>query len=76
MFVFNLVLFVGMIGMFVLRIVLSPRKFFETLSSDITELSMLGTVPIAWFTIVAQVSFIDSSQLAISANERHRSASL
>lgn len=54
MFVFDLVLFAGF---FMLRVTIYPQNFFETLATDITELSLLGTVPIAWFTLVAQVHF-------------------
>ncbi|KAK4494616.1 hypothetical protein PRZ48_013972 [Zasmidium cellare] len=61
MFVFNIVLFIAFFAILMFRIVLRPRRFVETLMGDLQELAMLGTIPIAWFTIAGQVGITVSN---------------
>lgn len=56
MFVFNIVLFAVLFVVLLLRIILYPKAIMQSCSSNLTELAMMGAVPIAWFTITAQVS--------------------
>jgi len=55
MFVFNIVLFVTFFTILVLRIILYPKAFRQSVTSDFTECVMMSAPVIAWFTIVAQV---------------------
>lgn len=55
MFAFNLVLFTVFALILVVRIFCFPRRIAKDFKTDLVELSMTGTVPIAYFTLVAQV---------------------
>lgn len=55
MFVFSLVLFIIFMLILMVRIVCFPRRIIKDMTTNVVELSMTGTVPIAWFTLVAQV---------------------
>ncbi|KAK0272868.1 hypothetical protein LTR91_001243 [Friedmanniomyces endolithicus] len=55
MFVFNIVLFVTFFTILVLRIILYPKAFRQSVTSDFTECVMMSAPVIAWFTIVAQI---------------------
>lgn len=55
MFVFNLVLFTIFTLILVAKIFCFPKRMIKDLTTNLVELSMTGTVPIAWFTLVAQV---------------------
>ncbi|KAK4548671.1 hypothetical protein LTR36_009582 [Oleoguttula mirabilis] len=61
MFVFNIVLFAAMFTVLMLRCILYPRAIVKACSTNLTELVMMGAVPIAWFTIVAQVGLTAST---------------
>ncbi|KAL1584021.1 hypothetical protein WHR41_08101 [Cladosporium halotolerans] len=56
MFVFNLVLFILFTLILLVRIFLFPKRMAKDMTTNLVELSMTGTVPIAYFTLVAQVS--------------------
>lgn len=55
MFVFNLVLFILFTLILLVRILLFPKRVANDMTTNLVELSMTGTVPIAYFTLVAQV---------------------
>lgn len=55
MFVFNLVLFILFTIILLVRIFLFPERMAKDMTTNLVELSMTGTVPIAYFTLVAQV---------------------
>lgn len=59
MFVFNLVLFSTFTLILLLRIFMFPKRITSDLTTNLVELSMTGTIPIAWFTLVAQVHQTD-----------------
>ncbi|EMD00607.1 hypothetical protein BAUCODRAFT_28950 [Baudoinia panamericana UAMH 10762] len=61
MFVFNIVLFTTFFIVLLLRITFFPKAIVESMSSNPTELTMTGAVPIAWFTIVSQVGLTVST---------------
>ncbi|KAI7380533.1 hypothetical protein KC367_g5484 [Hortaea werneckii] len=61
MFVFNLVLFIVFFILLLLRCIMYPQSLVKTCSTDISELSLVGTLPIAWFTLVAQVGLTVSN---------------
>ncbi|KAK5110997.1 hypothetical protein LTR62_005372 [Meristemomyces frigidus] len=61
MFVFNLFLFTLFFAILLLRIILYPKAIASALTSDLTELSLTGAVPIAWFTLLAQVGITVST---------------
>lgn len=63
MFLLNIVLFITLCTVLLLRIIWFPRAIIESCKSNISELSMVGGVPIALFTIVAQVSSTCTSTL-------------
>jgi len=55
MFVFNIVLFAIFFVILLLRMILYPKAIANAIKSNPVELSMTGAVPIAWFTLTAQV---------------------
>ena len=55
LFVFDIVLFSIFSATLVLRLVLFPAAVVKSCTTNITELAMTGAVPIAWFTVTAQV---------------------
>lgn len=59
MFVFNLVLFIIFTLILLVRIFLFPKRMAKDMTTNLVELSMTGTVPIAYFTLVAQVRQLD-----------------
>ncbi|TKA31064.1 hypothetical protein B0A50_02032 [Salinomyces thailandicus] len=61
MFVFNLVLFSVFFIMMLLRCILYPRSLIKACASNITELSLIGCLPIAWYTLLAQVGLTVSN---------------
>ncbi|KAK5122304.1 hypothetical protein LTR85_004215 [Meristemomyces frigidus] len=61
MFVFNIVLFTVMFTVLLLRCILYPTAIVKACTTNITELVMIGAVPIAWFTIVSQVGLTAST---------------
>ncbi|KAI7539764.1 hypothetical protein KC331_g9560 [Hortaea werneckii] len=61
MFVFNIVLFIIFFILLLLRCIMFPQSLVKTCSTNISELSLMGTLPIAWFTLVAQVGLTVSN---------------
>ncbi|KAI7096033.1 hypothetical protein KC340_g8255 [Hortaea werneckii] len=61
LFVFNIVLFIVFFILLLLRCIMYPQSLVQTCSTNISELSLMGAVPIAWFTIVAQVGLTVSN---------------
>lgn len=56
LFVFNIILFTVFFIVFGLRCLLYPSLVVNLCKTNPLELSMLGAIPIAWFTLCAQVS--------------------
>lgn len=61
LFVFNLILFILFFIAFGLRCFLYPSSTISACRTNPIELSMLGAIPIAWFTLCAQVGIIVSN---------------
>ncbi|KAF2773924.1 C4-dicarboxylate transporter/malic acid transport protein [Teratosphaeria nubilosa] len=61
MFIFNIVLFVLIFSMFMLRLILYPKPFIQQCTADLTSLTMLGCIPIAFFTIIGDIGITTST---------------
>lgn len=55
MFVFTIVLFATFLVLLLVKSSMFPNQLFHSLTSDLTELGMLGGACISYLTIVAQV---------------------